>query len=289
MAFIGGEELKAFLTRNNIITNKEGVSVFNSKRISQAAYELCLGNEVFRTDNKDKKTEFLDEKNRYIDINPGQFCLLMTEEYINISPDKLAFISIKAKQKLKGLINVSGFHVDPGFKGKLLFSVYNAGPSIITLEAGKAYFLIWFSNLEKELSSEFLYNNDNNHHQGQSSIDPEYLSALKKDELTSPHALLQRIKDAETEFTRKIDDKNRKILDNKYLYSVMIGLICAVLARILFEIDYKSITSYFSDDVKNLESKVNSLTIKNKQLEKDVEELKKKTISLYNNRVEKKN
>lgn len=286
MAFIGGQQLQSFLTRNSVITNNEGQNIFESNRIDQVAYQLSLGSEVFRTDNKDKKAEVLDDKHKYIDINPGQFCLLMTEEYINVPADKLAFISIKAKQKLKGLINVSGFHVDPGFKGKLLFSVYNAGPSVITLEYKKSYFLIWFADLEIELTTDYLYNNKNNHHQGQSSIDPEYLSALKKEEMTSPNILLQRIKDTETEFTRKIDDKNRKILDNKYLHTVLIGLAAAILARILFEIDFGSITLYFNDDIKNLETKVDSLNIKNKQLEKEFDDLKKKTISLYNNNVD---
>lgn len=285
MAFIGGDQLLSFLLRDSVIVNKEGLNIFDSKKIEQAAYQLSLGNEVFRTDNKDKKPEVLDEKNKYIDISPGQFCLLMTDEYLNVPANKLAFISIKAKQKLKGLINVSGFHVDPGFKGRLLFSVYNAGPSIITLESKKSYFLIWFADLEKELTSEYLYNNKNNHHQGQSSIDPEYLSALKKDEMTSPHALLQRIKDTEIDFTRKIEDKNRKLLDNKYLHTVFIGLAAAILARILFEIDFGSITLYFNDDVKNLKTKVDSLNIKNKELEKEFDDLKKKTISLYNNKV----
>ncbi len=43
---------------------------------------------------------------------------------------------------------MSGFHADPGFKGHLVFSVYNAGSSPISLERGQPYFLIWFAQLE---------------------------------------------------------------------------------------------------------------------------------------------
>ena len=51
----------------------------------------------------------------------------MTKESIEVPLDALGLISIRSKYKLKGLINVSGFHVDPGFRGSLVFAVYNAG------------------------------------------------------------------------------------------------------------------------------------------------------------------
>lgn len=193
MSFLGPSNLKCFLSNNKIILDENDLNLYSEKRVEQAAYALSLGNEVYRTDNKDRKIEILNESNKNIEINPGQFTLLMTDEYVNIPSDKLAFISIKAKHKLKGLINVSGFHVDPGFKGKLLFSVYNAGPSTITLETKKPYFLIWFANLEEAASGNDVYNETNNSHQGQKSIPLEYIDALKRGEIASPNALLLRI------------------------------------------------------------------------------------------------
>src|SRR5258705_5361765 len=160
MAFLGANELRTLLP-TCIDPNS-----YNPNRIKQAAYELSLGDEAFRTDAEKGKPEIFDDKNKTIEINPGQFALLLTKEEVTIPDDKLAFISIKAGEKLKGLLNVSGFHVDPGFKGKLLFSVYNAGPSTITLKTGEPYFLIWFSDLKTALKKEDLYNNRDNTHQG---------------------------------------------------------------------------------------------------------------------------
>lgn len=195
MSFLGPTNLKTFLSTNKIIIDEAGNNLYSESKIEQAAYALSLGNEAYRTDNKDRKIETLSDTNKNIEINPGQFTLLMTDEYVSIPNDKLAFISIKAKQKLKGLINVSGFHVDPGFKGKLLFSVYNAGPSTITLETKKPYFLIWFANLEDAATGNNIYNNVNNHHQGQKSIPLEYIDALKRGEIASPNVLLEKIND----------------------------------------------------------------------------------------------
>jgi len=54
---------------------------------------------------------------------------------------------MRAGTKFRGLINVSGFHVDPGYKGKLLFAVFNAGPISVHLKQGDPCFLIWYADL----------------------------------------------------------------------------------------------------------------------------------------------
>lgn len=224
MAFLGPTELKSILSKEMIITDGNGNNIYKQMRVEEAAYALSLGNEAYRTDNKDRKIEVLDKKNRTIEINPGQFTLLMTKEYLCVPKDKLAFISIKAKQKLKGLINVSGFHVDPGFEGKLVFSVYNAGPSTITLEINKPLFLIWFANLESEAKKGDEYNNTKNHHQGQKTIPLDYVDALKRGELTSPNELLNKI------------NENKTILDRiVWIGGIIIALAITLTVKTLYD------------------------------------------------------
>ena len=78
-------------------------------------------------------------------ISPGDFALLITKEWIEIPDDCMGFIAMKSKHKLSGLINISGFHVDPGFKGRLKFSVYNAGSGDVVLKRGQATFIIFIT------------------------------------------------------------------------------------------------------------------------------------------------
>src|SRR5205823_5938842 len=75
-----------------------------------------------------------------------------TEETVTIPPDALGFISMRTRVKLGGLINVSGFHVDPGFSGRLKFSVYNAGSSTRVVQRGEPIFMLWFCNLDRATS-----------------------------------------------------------------------------------------------------------------------------------------
>lgn len=266
MAFLGPTELKKTLSEELIITDGGGNNVYNEDRVEEAAYALSLGNEAYRTDNKDRKIEILDEKSRTIEINPGQFTLLMTDEYVCIPKNKLAFISIKAKQKLKGLINVSGFHVDPGFEGKLLFSVYNAGPSTITLETKKPYFLIWFANLESEATNGDEYTTKN-HHQGQKNIPLDYVDVLKQGDLTSPKALYDKLNETKNELEKKIDDKNRKVLSNEYILKAIVGIFIAIFIRYLF---VEVSTKYYTQQIENKDSTIIELSQKIGEIEKNI-------------------
>jgi len=91
-----------------------------------------------------------------IRITPGQFAFLLSQETVEVPDTALAFISMKATYKLRGLINVSGFHVDPGWKAPLLFSVYNAGPSPVVLSQGMELFLIWYADLDSATKKKYI-------------------------------------------------------------------------------------------------------------------------------------
>jgi len=228
MAYLGTELLKKLIQEKNVITPAPK----DFSRVKSGAYELSLGNEVFRTDSKDKKKEILKEDKEQITINPGQFALLLTEEELNIPTDKIAFISIKAKIKLRGLINVSGFHVDPGFKGKLVFSVYNAGTSPISLEKGEPYFLIWFSELKLTEKEAETYNGE---HKNQGSIPPTYIDALLAGELASPNALSKRIDDNQKELIAKIGLIEKEQTAKDYLIKTAVGLGIIILFKFAFD------------------------------------------------------
>jgi dCTP deaminase len=142
---------------------------FNKERISCSAYELTVGSEAFVTrDKTDQSAELaqgrtpghlqVDEKGS-ICIPSGQFAMLITEERIKIPADSLGFISIKASKKWQGLVNVSGFHVDPGWDDRLIFGVFNAGPQTIVIKPKEAFFLLFFAALNEPAEEAYQYKN----------------------------------------------------------------------------------------------------------------------------------
>ncbi|MEA5583232.1 hypothetical protein VB620_18035 [Nodularia harveyana UHCC-0300] len=130
------------------------IEPFSDDQIESASYQLCLGEEVYisplpDTPLKERKKIPLSEKET-VPIPPGQFAFLITSEQIEVPKNAIAFISIKFKFKSKGLINVSGLHVDPGYRGKLIFAVYNAGPLHLHIGRGDRVFSIWYADLDQD-------------------------------------------------------------------------------------------------------------------------------------------
>jgi dCTP deaminase len=130
------------------------VQPYSEDLVDCAAYTLTVGHEIYVSPSaqainpRDATIRRLGDGEAFT-IPPGQLAFLLTEEIVTVPPDAIAFISMKAKIKFRGLINVSGFHVDPGFRGRLIFSVFNAGPLTIHLRQGQPTFLIWYANLDR--------------------------------------------------------------------------------------------------------------------------------------------
>lgn len=131
---IGGEWRKRLLDR------KGGASI-----------ELRLGDQYYVSGTEVPK--YLSKTEDVLVIPPGQFALLTTYEIVDLFTDTLALISIKFRIKQKGLVNVSGFHVDPGYCGRIQYSVFNAGPTDLLLERRQPLFQM-FVNLLPEASNE---------------------------------------------------------------------------------------------------------------------------------------
>lgn len=147
MGFWSGEKLIGELP--SLISN------FRESRIDCAAYTLSVGSDIFVTEDQNpvggvrEGVRVTLQPNESFRIPPGQFAFVLTEEIVRVPNNALAFISMKATQKFKGLVNVSGFHVDPGWNGQLVFSVYNAGPAPVHLHQGMQLFLIWYCDLDR--------------------------------------------------------------------------------------------------------------------------------------------
>jgi dCTP deaminase len=147
MAFWSGEKLKSVLKSKNLITD------FDDGRVDCAAYTLRMGCQYYITASEqtvDTNTIQQLKEGDCLAIPSGQFAVLLTEETITVPSDAIAFISIKNGLKSRGLVNVSGFHVDPGYSAPLRFAVFNAGPSTICIKRGEDSFLIWYADLDQD-------------------------------------------------------------------------------------------------------------------------------------------
>jgi dCTP deaminase len=118
---------------------------FEKDNLKEASYDLRIGDEVFLSEKRVPKR--LSDRDPYVVLPPGQFALVKTFEKVRIPKEYVALISIRSRLKFQGLINISGFHVDPTYEGHLIFSVQNVGPNDIRLEYREPAFMIMWAKL----------------------------------------------------------------------------------------------------------------------------------------------
>ncbi|PPD57858.1 dCTP deaminase [Dehalogenimonas etheniformans] len=145
--------MPGFLTDRDIIEKRSELfpnhlSEFDDNAAERASYDLSLGDEVYIS--REEYPQKLTQEKPFVSIPRGQFALLHTYETIKLPKNYLGLISVKFRKKARGLINVSGFHVDPGYEGKIVFSVYNAGPTDVVLKYREKTFMIFFYELSKD-------------------------------------------------------------------------------------------------------------------------------------------
>lgn len=225
------EDVVPFWTKERVESEQARqalVMPYAPDHIEQCAYALGVAPEYAITSAVDGggKRRVIDGE--HITIPPGQFALLLTEETVSVPPNALAFISVKAKLKLRGLVNVSGFHVDPGFHGRLKFAVYNAGSVAIDLRPGQRLFLIWYCDLDQ--TTQALYSGD---HQHQDGITPDDVMSIRGI-VVSPVGLNVRVDELEEALKAELRRLENRIETHQnwsrpVLIGVAIGLVFVLI------------------------------------------------------------
>lgn len=193
-------------------------------------YRLAVGPEIYVTPvgEKDAQTRtkhILKDRESYA-IPPGQLALITTKERVTVPRDAIAFIAMRSRYKFRGLINVSGFSVDPGYSGQLIFSVYNAGPSPVHVTEGERLFTIFFAHLDRCSGTRFFRPADKAHH----GISSEQITAISADFLTLK-GLDTRIDETEASLEERLKSVERDNAVIRWAAALILGFLISFTVR----------------------------------------------------------
>lgn len=199
-------------------------------RLRAASYNIKMGLEAYVTpvSDTDPKSIRRLKPNEAFRIPPGQFAFLLTHEAVRVPPDAFALVALRARElQFKGLINVSGFHIDPGYDGRLVLAVYNAGPSEVHLRAGQALFEIFFADLDDKTERPYgtwkskkpLFH-----------IEPEAISAIAG-EFETLKGLKNKIEDVQSDLEERIHSLEREQSVTRWAAALILGALIAFGVR----------------------------------------------------------
>src|ERR1700730_16603687 len=176
---------------------------------------------------KSKKKHSLSKGDAFV-IPAGQFAYLLTRETVNVPANAMAFISMRTGIKFQGLINVSGFHVDPGYSGKLIYAVYNASPSPVQICEGDSIFKVWFADLDRTSHERYVFQGS-----AQNDITNALVRGMSK-EIFSLQSLAEKMRDLETGVNAKLAEQKPTIDNLTFVWrTITLGVVGAILISVL--------------------------------------------------------
>ena len=216
---------KDWITANQSLpADKPIVSNFERAKLKDGCYRLSIGSEAMLSIDVHSKASAKRKlkNNDDFDIKPGQFAHLLTDEIVNIPDNSIGLINIATNEKIKGLVNVSGFHVDPAYSGRLIFTVFNAGGSNISLQQGQAMFRLWLLDYRGEASKDSVTYNE---------IPRDWGDRLKG-AYPSPFMLSKRLSALENDVVRISAMKERNAIIYGFLGLLVLTVTAAMTATL---------------------------------------------------------
>jgi len=217
------------LGSEKLIYDEHGNDCFKWSRIDPAGYRLTMGPEVYVSPAKasDKgSVRQLKEREAFL-VPAGQFAFLSTEEFVHVPDNTFCFISLRSKHmKFRGLVNVSGFHADPGYRGRLVFAVFNAGPGDVHLRRGDELFSIMFADLDRPARK------PRPPIGGFSGVPTELISPIAG-ELQSLAGLKEGIDEVENELDSRLNSMEREVAILRWAVAIILGALVTVLVKSL--------------------------------------------------------
>jgi dCTP deaminase len=211
---------------------RDAACAFREEQLDYAGYILTMGPECYISPaDADKRSSIrqLDEGEAFL-VPPGQFAFLLTEEVVRVPDNAFAFIALRSTSKFKGLVNVSGFHADPGFLGRLVFAVFNAGPGDVHLRRGEPIFMISFSDLDAETEKPRANEINDREKSTRLHISSEIIMPLSG-QIQSLAGLKDQIENVEDELNSRLNKIERDVAIMRWAFAAILGALATLLIR----------------------------------------------------------
>lgn len=113
---------------------------YSPHSLEGASYDMRMGSEFMREGQR----FLLSEENPSVTLQPGEFLLLSTHEYLRMPLDIIGHNGIMSPWAKRGIVSLFSPQIDPGFEGILVVPVFNAGDADVTISLGDKIFTVEF-------------------------------------------------------------------------------------------------------------------------------------------------
>lgn len=135
---LSDQEIMRAQTEHNIISD------FNPDQVEPASYDLRLADKILLERNysrpigMNEEVEYISTSINDRPLNPQEFVLGSTEEYISLPDNLAAFVTGKSTIGRKAIeVHQTAAWIDPGFQGNITLEIINNSSNKRKLKAGE--------------------------------------------------------------------------------------------------------------------------------------------------------
>lgn len=114
-----------------LVQTHQLISEFNPEQLNPASYDVRLGNEILvegiavGPEDMRKRWRSVSLEERPYSMNPGEFVLAFTQEYIRVPDNMEAVFQLKSSRGREGYEHALAGYIDPGFCGQVTLELSN--------------------------------------------------------------------------------------------------------------------------------------------------------------------
>jgi dCTP deaminase len=127
-----------------------------SRRTSLAKVDISYAEDRARARQQGQAEVFVAAGGEFI-LQPGDFALAVSMEYVCLPPDIMAFVEGKSSLGRAGLLIATATQVAPGFKGCIVLELYNAGTVPVILRPAMRVAQLIFVSTDHDVPAKWLY------------------------------------------------------------------------------------------------------------------------------------
>ena len=139
MGMVPERIIKALIEGGTLLKNAD------VQNVNGSSYDLSLGDQYWQNGKK----QTLDEDNGFIQLKRGDFVIVSSKEIAELPNDIAARFDLTVGLFCRGVILSNGPQVDPGFRGRLICSLFNLSNSTFDLKRDQHYSTLEFIKLSE--------------------------------------------------------------------------------------------------------------------------------------------
>jgi len=137
---------------------KNNIEPFREENLQPASLDIALGDKFLIERHRNRVIDAVEDKMEYLPVEvenyplqPNEFVLGVTEEFIHVPDNLTVMLAGKSTLARMGLqIHITAGWVDPGYRGKLTLEIVNNSSNILQLHPGMLIGQLVFLEMKKK-------------------------------------------------------------------------------------------------------------------------------------------